>query len=218
MLRSSLASFSKRDLVMRQEIKLTKCKSASQNEMKAVSKPHLKKKLENSKSEQSVLLPPAGGQQQSLQWQPMGIKKKMGESYQTPTLTTAVVMPSSQKQLLLRKQRAQKRLKTHSASMVTLPRSAAQRSFLEEKSVSSAGVRQYQSYFDAFTDFMKEHDLAKSSPEDLDQGALDYMDFLYFEGFRATHGEKLLASIAFMVPEVASQGKLGLPRARRALK
>eukprot|EP00973_Karenia_brevis_P077653 10791551-Karenia_brevis.AAC.1 len=84
--------------------------------------------------------------------------------------------------------------------MVSLPRPHAQRSFLEEKSVSSQGVRQYQGYYDAFMEFVKEHALLRATPEDLDQAALDYMDFLYLEGIRATHGEKSLASIAFMVP------------------
>ena len=116
-------------------------------------------------------------------------------------------------------------------------------SFLEGRSVSQSVLKDYQKRFVEFTEWSAQRGVVVvvhaplleafrpdatlgdrnrvqlAVPEALFEELLvSFMDKAFFDGRPAAFGEKLVASIAFLLPQFAKDGPSFLPRAARALK
>eukprot|EP00973_Karenia_brevis_P015853 2169992-Karenia_brevis.AAC.1 len=67
-------------------------------------------------------------------------------------------------------------------------------SLLEKRSVGLQGEATYRSAFQEFTEFAEENVLPTTTIGEVDQAMLDYLDFLYFEGYQSEKGEKAVAA------------------------
>eukprot|EP00439_Symbiodinium_sp_Y106_P085585 s532_g29.t1 len=93
-----------------------------------------------------------------------------------------------------------------------------EKSLLEMGSVTDATRQDYGNKLSEFYDFAAFHLLDTRTEEQLDVALLEYCDFLYLDGEDSNFGQKLQAALEYERPEAAREGKLRLPRFRRALK
>lgn len=87
-------------------------------------------------------------------------------------------------------------------------------SYLETRAVTDRTREEYVTRLKCFSEFAEQHGMSLSPVEKLDEALADRADYLYFEGFNAGTGGKLLGAMLNAAPEL--QGKL--PRFARALK
>ncbi|CAE7886307.1 unnamed protein product, partial [Symbiodinium necroappetens] len=93
-----------------------------------------------------------------------------------------------------------------------------ERSILELSSVKEPQRRDYAKKLDGFYGFVAQHQLQIADTKALDAALCDWADILYLNGEGCNYGDKLLAALEFERPEFAREGKVHLPRYRRALK
>ncbi|CAE7038510.1 unnamed protein product [Symbiodinium sp. CCMP2592] len=93
-----------------------------------------------------------------------------------------------------------------------------ERSILELSSVKEPQRRDYAKKLDGFYGFVEQYQLRIADTSALDAALCDWADILYLNGEGSNYGDKLLASLEFERPEFAREGKVNLPRFRRALK
>ncbi|CAE7820938.1 unnamed protein product [Symbiodinium necroappetens] len=93
-----------------------------------------------------------------------------------------------------------------------------ERSILELNSVKEPTRRDYLQRLEKFYDFVRFHQLDIKRERELDAALCDYADSLYLDGESSTSGQKLQAALEFVRPEAAREGRLVLPRFRKALK
>eukprot|EP00959_Pyramimonas_sp_CCMP1952_P110410 2309779-Pyramimonas_sp.AAC.1 len=72
---------------------------------------------------------------------------------------------------------------------------------------------QYQKFHQAFLEWSSQQGQPLDTDLQIDRALNGYMDYLYYEGFNADAGEKVLAAVVFHGPVEGME----LPGARRAL-
>ena len=93
-----------------------------------------------------------------------------------------------------------------------------ERSILEMNSVKEPTRKDYLQRLEKFYDFVRFHQLDVKRERQLDAALCDYADHQYLNGESSTSGQKLQAALEFVRPEAAREGRLVLPRFRKALK
>ena len=87
---------------------------------------------------------------------------------------------------------------------------------LEEHAVRRATKQSYTKIWEAFLTFARLHMLATEPIAKMDAAMAEYLESLYFEGYDASAGSRLIAAVGFFVPGVSRHGEIKLPRARMA--
>lgn len=91
-----------------------------------------------------------------------------------------------------------------------------QKSFLEQKSVSTARQQSYAKSWEGFTQWAKMNRLKVETSLDIDKAAAERMNFLFFDGHDLADVHTLMAAIKFFRQDIPRLG--GLLRATAALK
>lgn len=92
------------------------------------------------------------------------------------------------------------------------------KSFLESCSIGvSVGIDYFRKLAE-FQQWVRQSDESITSPAALDGALTRYFDQLFFQGYSAQYGEKVMASVMFAIPAVSKHGGATLVRARRALR
>ncbi|CAK0857868.1 unnamed protein product, partial [Prorocentrum cordatum] len=90
-------------------------------------------------------------------------------------------------------------------------------SLLEMKSVGRQSIPYYLQKFKEFLDFVVAHVFDLHKDEDVGEVWVQLMDLMYFDGWPADQGGKLLAAVKLGIPRFSRAGLGGLPLAARAL-
>ena len=95
---------------------------------------------------------------------------------------------------------------------------AVEQTLLERISVGQATVADYENRLARLADFLSMNCLSSDTFEELEEGALLYMNELFLEGGSLGDGTKLWAALRWRHPEMSANGVVRLPRLQQALQ
>lgn len=91
-------------------------------------------------------------------------------------------------------------------------------SFLEMNRVQTRTAHSYCKEVAAFDQWVNEQKQSTATPDKFDHALLEYLDNMFFEGWNHERGDRLISSLAFLIPHAHRGGKWDPHRARRALR
>ena len=101
---------------------------------------------------------------------------------------------------------------------VRLRASRGEKSLLEAASVKAPQRKDYARRLEQFYAFVLRYELPIQSEVQLDEALCEFADHLFLDGEDLSFGQKLQAAIEYERPEYAREGRLALPRFKRAMK
>ena len=118
------------------------------------------------------------------------------------------VHQKKRKRAMERKKRYEQRLRA----------SLGEKSLLEMASIKEPQRKDYARRLEGFYSFIIKHELPIGSEKELDAALCEFADHLFLDGEDLSWGQKLQAAIEYKRPEYARDGRLSLPRFKRAMK
>ena len=115
-----------------------------------------------------------------------------------------------------RAQRGAARKRKHMAEVTEATESDL--SFLEMNRVQTRTAHSYCKEVAAFDRWVSEQKQSTDTPAKFDRALLEYLDSMFFEGWNHERGDRLISSLAFLLPHAHRGGKWDPHRARRALR
>lgn len=101
---------------------------------------------------------------------------------------------------------------------VRLRASRGEKSLLEAASVKAPQRKDYSRRLEQFYAFVLRYELPIQNENQLDEALCEFADHLFLDGEGLSFGQKLQAAIEYERPEFAQEGRLALPRFKRAMK
>ena len=134
-----------------------------------------------------------------------------------PPRTKTSRAPKRKREVALELQRS-KRRQSQAIDRPRVTSDPGRLSFLEARTVQAKTEKYYDKIFQELMRYCEAEDLPILTANELDRAATEFLDFAYEEGKRADYAEKLVASIQYYCPQLASSPKHALGRTRRAMK
>ena len=93
-----------------------------------------------------------------------------------------------------------------------------EKTLLEHASIKEPARKDYYRKLEGFYAFVVKYELTIRSEESLDAALCEYAEHLFLDGEDSHYGQKLQAALEYDRPEFSREGRLALPRFKRALK